>query len=233
MIWRFTGLILLISGEFLKTVESSCTLNNKHYDEGQKWHPILKPFGSHCVECNCKKGEVKCVNTVKCPPVACVNPKTDPRMCCPVCEDFDNIPPTVDTDSSKKGGDSGKECVYEGRKYSHGDIFPSNSTGIVPTSKSQCVNCACTNGQVFCHLKTCDIPKGCSRIIREKKNCCPKCADAPELTSKTYKEHFGKIMMSLINNLICTTILYIHEVSLKIYNKCSFLSFTNDDLPSI
>ena len=32
------------------------------------------------------QGEVKCVNTVKCPPVACVNPKTDPRMCCPVCE---------------------------------------------------------------------------------------------------------------------------------------------------
>ena len=177
MIWRFTGLILLISGEFLKTVESSCTLNNTHYDEGQKWHPILEPFGSNCVECNCKKGEVKCVNTVKCPPVACVNPKTDSRMCCPVCEDFDNIPPTVETDSSKKGGDSGKECVYEGRKYSHGDLFPSNSTGIVPTSKSQCVNCACTNGQVFCHLKTCDIPKGCSRIIRDKKNCCPKCAD--------------------------------------------------------
>ena len=64
--------------------------------------------------------------------------------------DFDNIPPTVDTDSSKKGGDSGKECVYEGRKYSHGDIFPSNSTGIVPTSKSQCVNCACTVSNVLC-----------------------------------------------------------------------------------
>lgn len=172
-----TVLILLISGEFLETVESSCTLNNKQYSEGDKWHPVLEPFGSRCVECVCKQGEVECVNTVKCPPVTCVNPKTDPRMCCPVCEDFDNIPPTVDIDSSKNGGDQGKECVYEEKKYSHGEIFPSNSTGLVPTSPSQCVNCACTNGQVFCHLKTCDVPKGCSQIIKDKNDCCPKCAD--------------------------------------------------------
>ncbi|XP_063426677.1 uncharacterized protein LOC134710301 isoform X3 [Mytilus trossulus] len=176
MIWMLTVLILLISGKFLETVESSCTLNNQQYTEGEKWNPKLQ-IGSNCVECTCIKEEVKCVTTVQCPPVECDNPKTDPRMCCPVCEDFDNIPPTVDIDIKNKGGKNGKECSYHGKKYSHGDIFPSNASGIIPTSKKQCVNCACTNGNVLCHLKTCNIPRGCSRLIPEKYDCCPKCAD--------------------------------------------------------
>ncbi|CAG2192002.1 unnamed protein product [Mytilus edulis] len=163
-----TVLILLISGKFLETVESSCTLNNQQYSEGEKWNPKLQ-IGSNCVECTCIKEEVKCVTTVQCPPVECDNPKTDPRMCCPVCE--------VDIDIKNKGGKNGKECSYHGKKYSHGDIFPSNSSGIIPTSKKQCVNCACTNGNVLCHLKTCNIPRGCSRLIPEKYDCCPKCAD--------------------------------------------------------
>ncbi|XP_076100043.1 uncharacterized protein LOC143069342 isoform X5 [Mytilus galloprovincialis] len=168
MIWMLTVLILLISGKFLETVESSCTLNNQQYSEGEKWNPKLQ-IGSNCVECTCIKEEVKCVTTVQCPPVECDNPKTDPRMCCPVCE--------VDIDIKNKGGKNGKECSYHGKKYSHGDIFPSNSSGIIPTSKKQCVNCACTNGNVLCHLKTCNIPRGCSRLIPEKYDCCPKCAD--------------------------------------------------------
>ncbi|XP_076100039.1 chordin-like protein 1 isoform X1 [Mytilus galloprovincialis] len=186
MIWMLTVLILLISGKFLETVESSCTLNNQQYSEGEKWNPKLQ-IGSNCVECTCIKEEVKCVTTVQCPPVECDNPKTDPRMCCPVCEDFDNIPPTVDIDIKNKGGKNGKECSYHGKKYSHGDIFPSNSSGIIPTSKKQCVNCACTNGNVLCHLKTCNIPRGCSRLIPEKYDCCPKCADKPPDYTTTNK----------------------------------------------
>ncbi|CAC5394303.1 unnamed protein product [Mytilus coruscus] len=179
MIWMLTVLILLISGKFLETVESSCTLNNQHYSEGEKWNPKLQ-IGSNCVECTCIKEEVKCVTTVQCPPVECENPKTDPRMCCPVCE--------VDIDIKNKGDKNGKECSYHGKKYSHGDIFPSNSSGIIPTSKKQCVNCACTNGNVLCHLKTCDIPKGCSRLIPEKYDCCPKCADPPQDHTTTNKK---------------------------------------------
>lgn len=67
--------------------------------------------------------------------------------------DFDNIPPTVDIDIKNKGGKNGKECSYHGKKYSHGDIFPSNSSGIIPTSKKQCVNCACTVSTMFCICK--------------------------------------------------------------------------------
>lgn len=181
MIWMYNVLILLISGEFIETVESSCTLNNKKYAEGEKWNPVLISYGANCVECTCTKGEVKCAKTVTCPPVECENPKIDSRMCCPVCEDFDNIPPTVISDTTTKGSKSRRDCTYDGKKYSHGEIFASNSSGIVPTSNKQCVDCACTNGNVLCHLKTCDIPSGCTKLIPEKYDCCPRCADVPEI----------------------------------------------------
>lgn len=58
--------------------------------------------------------------------------------------DFDNIPPTVISDTTTKGSKSRRDCTYDGKKYSHGEIFASNSSGIVPTSNKQCVDCACT-----------------------------------------------------------------------------------------
>lgn len=58
--------------------------------------------------------------------------------------DFDNIPPIVTSDTTTKGSESRRECTYAGKKYSHLEVFPSNASGIIPTLKNQCVNCACT-----------------------------------------------------------------------------------------
>nr|AID23682.1 chordin [Hofstenia miamia] len=66
-----------------------CNLGHFVYEDGEKFHPIVPPFGmQYCVNCLCKTGEVKC-NRISCPKQAC--PKSHQQktltQCCIECKE--------------------------------------------------------------------------------------------------------------------------------------------------
>ncbi|KAK7480467.1 hypothetical protein BaRGS_00028284, partial [Batillaria attramentaria] len=154
-----------------------CTLGGQRYDMGQTWHPDLKPFGQNaCINCTCHQGgQVEC-RAVECPRPDCEEPKILPGECCATCDDFDNLPPTVGTKSSEEDDSRRPGCSHDGHHYHDGDVFPSNSTGLRPTRRDQCVMCVCAEGTVLCQLKTC-LPTKCKKFKAVPDDCCPQCAE--------------------------------------------------------
>jgi len=58
--------------------------------------------------------------------------------------DIPNIPPTVQTGDEKSSSSSRAPCkTSDGRIYNDGERYPSNTTGLRPTSEHQCVMCVC------------------------------------------------------------------------------------------
>ncbi|KAL4220423.1 hypothetical protein ACF0H5_020826 [Mactra antiquata] len=154
-------------------VECGCVFQGINYEVGEIWHP--ETFGT-CVNCTCeinKRGEpdVRCINTAEnCPKVTCDTPIKDPHTCCPYCE--------VSADEDERSSHMRANCTTpSGRIYKDGERYASNSTGLRPTSENQCVMCTCQDGQPLCHLKTCHLPKACSKFIQREGDCCPVCAD--------------------------------------------------------
>ncbi|CAB1333012.1 unnamed protein product [Coregonus sp. 'balchen'] len=145
-----------------------CSFKDKTYSPGDSWHPYLEPFGfMFCMRCSCTEtGHVKC-NTIKCPTLRCENPVTDSQQCCPHCTDEPRIPAGLRAPV--------KSCRYNGTFYQPGetftnhDLFPSRQT-------NQCVMCTCSNGNIFCALKTCQ-PLTCSSPVSFPDTCCLVCKD--------------------------------------------------------
>lgn len=157
--------------------ECGCVWQGQTYDVGETWNLPAFP----CVNCTCKINAtgfpaVRCKNR-PCPKPKCSKPKIDPNMCCPYCEDIPNIPPTVADVEADKKNEQKAGCETPTGHYNDGDVYSSNSTGIRPTSDNQCVMCVCQNGQSLCHLKTCIVPKTCSKFINTSDDCCPQCAE--------------------------------------------------------
>ncbi|CAL8267586.1 unnamed protein product [Merluccius merluccius] len=156
----------------LKTTKESgtttCTFKDKTFSPGDSWHPYLEPFGfMFCMRCMCMEpGHVKC-NTIRCPALTCENPVTEPQQCCPRCPDEPRVPAGLRA--------SVKTCRYNGSVYQPGesftkhDLFPSRQT-------NQCVMCTCSNGNIFCALKTCQS-LSCSSPISLPDTCCMVCRD--------------------------------------------------------
>lgn len=181
MLKHFAFLLILLGRAMTKNVKQKdapevCTLNDQQYPVGATWHPVLAPFGAMpCANCTCLPNAiVHCVHlTQDCPEPKCDAPKILPNRCCPECEDFDNIPPTVLTkENSTKTKKLG--CTFYGRSYEHGAIFTSNKTALKPTRSNQCVTCICSNGRILCHLKTCETIK-CKKTLKLNDECCPIC----------------------------------------------------------
>ncbi|CAL8365067.1 unnamed protein product [Lota lota] len=155
----------------LKTTKVSgttCTFKDKIFSPGDSWHPYLEPFGfMFCMRCMCTEaGHVKC-NTIRCTALTCENPVTEPQQCCPRCPDEPRVPAGLRA--------SVKTCRYNGSVYQPGesftkhDLFPSRQT-------NQCVMCTCSNGNIFCALKTCQS-LSCSSPIPLPDTCCMVCRD--------------------------------------------------------
>ncbi|KAL0994046.1 hypothetical protein UPYG_G00117110 [Umbra pygmaea] len=145
-----------------------CSFKEKTYSPGDSWHPYLEPFGfMFCMWCSCTKtGHVKC-NTIKCPSLQCENPVTDSKQCCPRCSDELKVPAGLRAPV--------KSCQYNGTIYQPGEtfvnhyLFPSRQT-------NQCVMCTCSNGNIFCALKTCQ-PLSCASPVSVTDTCCQVCKD--------------------------------------------------------
>ncbi|XP_011481753.1 chordin-like protein 2 isoform X1 [Oryzias latipes] len=145
-----------------------CTFKDKTYSYGDSWHPNLEPFGfMFCVRCVCAEtGHVKC-STLKCPALSCEHPVTEPQRCCPRCTDEPRVPAGLRA--------SVKSCRYNGSIYQSGETFSKHD--LFPSRQSnQCVMCTCSNGNIFCALKTCQ-PVTCSSPVSLTDTCCLVCKD--------------------------------------------------------
>lgn len=147
---------------------TTCAFKDQTFVPGDRWHPYLEPFGLMlCMRCMCAEtGHVKC-NTIRCPPLPCESPVSDPQQCCPRCPEEPRVPAGLRA--------SVKTCRYNGSVYQPGesftkqDLFPSRQT-------NQCVMCTCSNGNIFCALKTCQ-PLSCSAPVALPDTCCMVCTD--------------------------------------------------------
>ncbi|XP_064208508.1 chordin-like protein 2 isoform X1 [Anguilla rostrata] len=147
----------------------SCTFKEKTYSPGDSWHPYLEPHGfMFCMRCACTEtGRVKC-STIKCPVLRCENPVTDAQQCCPRCTDQHRSPAGLRAPV--------KVCRHNGTVYQPGETFANHD--LFPSrQENQCVMCTCSNGNIFCALKTCVIPT-CPSPVSVSDTCCLVCKDA-------------------------------------------------------
>ncbi|XP_076835619.1 chordin-like protein 2 isoform X1 [Brachyhypopomus gauderio] len=145
-----------------------CTFKEKTYNPGESWHPYLQPFGlMFCMQCTCtESGHVKC-NTIKCPVLRCENPVTDTQQCCPRCADEHRTPAGLRAPI--------KTCRHNGTVYQTGETF-TNHELFQSRQSNQCVMCTCSNGNIFCALKTCQ-PITCSSPVPVPDTCCLVCKE--------------------------------------------------------
>ncbi|XP_028732788.1 chordin-like protein 1 isoform X3 [Peromyscus maniculatus bairdii] len=159
--------------EQVKHSETYCVFQDKKYRVGEKWHPYLEPYGLvYCVNCVCtENGNVLC-SRVRCPNLHCLSPVHIPHLCCPRCPE-DSLPPVNNKVTSKS-------CEYNGTTYQHGELFMAE--GLFQNRQpNQCTQCSCSEGNVYCGLKTC--PKlTCAFPVSVPDSCCRVCRGDGELS---------------------------------------------------
>lgn len=152
-----------------------CRFKDKSFNPGETWHPHLEPFGLvYCLQCLCSQsGHVSC-SSVKCPALSCPNPVAPPRTCCPRCSDQPRVPAALR--ASARSCRSNGTVYQSGETFTRQELFPSRS-------HNQCVMCTCSNGNIFCGLKSCP-PLTCPSPAPLPDSCCLVCKD-PSGSSST------------------------------------------------
>nr|XP_037844962.1 chordin-like protein 1 isoform X2 [Chlorocebus sabaeus] len=185
------NLFMRRSCENIHDSETYCMFQDKKYRVGERWHPYLEPYGLvYCVNCICSEnGNVLC-SRVRCPNVHCLSPVHIPHLCCPRCPGLlqsdtqplclyyimfgeDSLPPVNNKVTSKS-------CEYNGTTYQHGELFVAE--GLFQNRQpNQCTQCSCSEGNVYCGLKTC--PKlTCAFPVSVPDSCCRVCRGDGELS---------------------------------------------------
>ncbi|KAM8753329.1 chordin-like protein 1 isoform 2-T2 [Rhynchonycteris naso] len=158
--------------EQVKQSETYCMFQDKKYRVGERWHPYLEPYGLvYCVNCICSEnGNVLC-SRVRCPSLHCLSPVYIPHLCCPRCPE--SLSPVNNKVTSKS-------CEYNGTTYQHGELFMAE--GLFQNRQpNQCTQCSCSEGNVYCGLKTC--PKlSCAFPVSVPDSCCRVCRGDGELS---------------------------------------------------
>ncbi|XP_066062776.1 chordin-like protein 2 [Chamaea fasciata] len=185
--------------------DTFCDFNGKKYSPGESWHPYLEPQGMmYCIRCSCSEpwwvvggggsgllsddgwpllmrdrelarlepGLETSLNTnircyrIQCPAPPCASPVTEPQQCCPRC-------PEAHSPSGLRA--PGRSCQYNGTTYQQGEMF-STSELFPGRQPNQCVQCSCSEGQIYCGLVTCPELL-CSSPLTVPDSCCQVCKD--------------------------------------------------------
>ncbi|MGH0135118.1 UNVERIFIED_CONTAM: hypothetical protein FKN15_057084 [Acipenser sinensis] len=157
--------------ESLKQSDTLCVFQDKKYRAGERWHPFLEPYGFvYCINCVCSEsGNVVC-NRVKCPMSQCASPVPISQQCCPRCPEEPPSPLVSKV--------NGKACNYNGVVYQHGEMFAAEGL-FLNRLANQCAQCSCSEGNVYCGLRTC--PKlTCSFPVSVSDSCCQVCKGKKE-----------------------------------------------------
>ncbi|KAL4221675.1 hypothetical protein ACF0H5_019932 [Mactra antiquata] len=74
-----------------------CSFGGAIYKHGDKWHPVLQPFGEmKCYTCSCKNGKSRCKKK-KCPVLDCRHQYRPSGQCCPICSETRSTKPRYET----------------------------------------------------------------------------------------------------------------------------------------
>ncbi|KAM9602143.1 chordin-like protein 2 [Morphnus guianensis] len=144
-----------------------CDFNGKKYSPGESWHPYLEPQGlMYCIRCSCaENANIRCYR-IQCPALQCASPVTDPQQCCPRC---------LEPHSPSGLRAPVKSCQYNGTTYQQGEMFTTSE--LFPSRQpNQCVQCSCSEGQIYCGLVTCPELL-CSSPLTVPDSCCQVCKD--------------------------------------------------------
>ncbi|KAM4787960.1 chordin-like protein 2 [Cyanocitta cristata] len=144
-----------------------CDFNGKKYSPGESWHPYLEPQGlMYCIRCSCSENtNIRCYR-IQCPALPCASPVTDPQQCCPRC-------PEPHSPSGLRA--PVRSCQYNGTTYQQGEMF--STSELFPSRQpNQCVQCSCSEGQIYCGLVTCPELL-CSSPLTVPESCCQVCKD--------------------------------------------------------
>lgn len=144
-----------------------CDFNGKKYSPGESWHPYLEPQGlMYCIRCSCSEnGNTRCYR-IQCPALQCASPVTDPQQCCPRC---------LEPNSPSGLRAPVRSCQYNGTTYQQGEMFTTSE--LFPSRQpNQCVQCSCSEGQIYCGLVTCPELL-CSNPLTVPDSCCQVCKD--------------------------------------------------------
>ncbi|XP_042749050.1 chordin-like protein 2, partial [Lagopus leucura] len=144
-----------------------CDFNGKKYSPGESWHPYLEPQGlMYCIRCSCSEnGNTRCYR-IQCPALQCASPVTDPQQCCPRC---------LEPNSPSGLRAPVRSCQYNGTTYHQGEMFTTSE--LFPSRQpNQCVQCSCSEGQIYCGLVTCPELL-CSNPLTVPDSCCQVCKD--------------------------------------------------------
>ncbi|XP_035199799.1 chordin-like protein 2 isoform X2 [Oxyura jamaicensis] len=144
-----------------------CDFSGKKYSPGESWHPYLEPQGlMYCIRCSCSEnGNTRCYR-IQCPALQCASPVTDPQQCCPRC---------LEPNSPSGLRAPAKSCQYNGTTYQQGEMFTTSE--LFPSRQpNQCVQCSCSEGQIYCGLVTCPELL-CSSPLTVPDSCCQVCKD--------------------------------------------------------
>ncbi|XP_058656334.1 chordin-like protein 2 [Ammospiza nelsoni] len=147
--------------------EAFCDFNGKKYSPGESWHPYLEPQGlMYCIRCSCAENtSIRC-SRIQCPALPCASPVTEPQQCCPRCPE----PPSP---SGLRA--PARSCRYNGTTFQQGEMF-SGSELFPGRQPNQCVQCSCSEGQIYCGLVTCPELL-CSSPFSVPDSCCQVCKD--------------------------------------------------------
>ncbi|XP_040387616.1 chordin-like protein 2 isoform X1 [Cygnus olor] len=144
-----------------------CDFSGKKYSPGESWHPYLEPQGlMYCIRCSCSEnGNTRCYR-IQCPALQCASPVTDPQQCCPRC---------LEPNSPSGLRAPARSCQYNGTTYQQGEMFTTSE--LFPSRQpNQCVQCSCSEGQIYCGLVTCPELL-CSSPLTVPDSCCQVCKD--------------------------------------------------------
>ncbi|XP_029457945.1 chordin-like protein 2 isoform X3 [Rhinatrema bivittatum] len=142
-----------------------CIFHGKRYSPGESWHPHLEPHGlMYCLRCLCSQNASVSCYKIKCPSLHCVSTMTEPHQCCPRCVE-------PHTPSGLRA--PAKSCQYNGTVYQQGEMFAASD--LFPARQpDQCVQCSCSDGQIYCGLMTCPEVI-CSSPVTVPDSCCQAC----------------------------------------------------------
>ncbi|XP_033915825.1 chordin-like protein 2 [Melopsittacus undulatus] len=147
-----------------------CDFNGKKYSPGESWHPYLEPQGlMYCIRCSCSENANTRCYRIQCPALQCASSVTDPQQCCPRC---------LEPHSPSGLRAPLKSCQYNGTSYQQGEMFTTSE--LFPSrQQNQCVQCSCSEGQIYCGLVTCPELL-CSSPLTVPDSCCQVCKDGSQ-----------------------------------------------------
>ncbi|XP_031548776.1 chordin-like protein 1 [Actinia tenebrosa] len=163
-----------------------CWSLGRHYQEGEKWHPLLDAYKTKCIICVCKNSSIRCRK------IPCDGPDCIPR-CCENCHAGSKVstkvpPMKTNPVTPQKPAVPYPDCNLMG-VHKHNTSW----TPIVADSVSNCIKCECLFSKVRCSRISCPSSYPCANPVVRFGECCKFCEGLPNRYNKlqTKLRHCG------------------------------------------